>query len=158
MRRATGIGYLRPFLPGLEAALGDPEVSELMINGPRNVWIERRGELEPLDAPALGAAALHRAAIHIARPLGLDPAASPHPRRSTRGRLEGRHLHPAGEPPRGADDPAVRVEGVLRGRSRPHGLRPGEGASARPGRCSAHGGTSSCPAARARARPRSWAP
>ncbi|MDE0395564.1 MAG: ATPase, T2SS/T4P/T4SS family [Gammaproteobacteria bacterium] len=77
MNRATGIGQLRPFLPGLEAALGDPEVSELMINGPRNVWVERRGELEPLDAPALDAAALHRAAIHIARPLGLDPAARP---------------------------------------------------------------------------------
>ena len=77
MKRATGIGHLRPFLPGLEAVLEDPEVSELMINGPRNVWVERRGELEPLDAPALDAAALHRAAIHIARPLGLDPVAHP---------------------------------------------------------------------------------
>ena len=77
MKRASGIGHLRPFLPGLEAVLEDPEVSELMINGPGNVWVERRGELEPLDAPALDAAALYRAAIHIARPLGLDPAARP---------------------------------------------------------------------------------
>ena len=77
MKRASGIGHLRPFLPGLEAVLEDPEVSELMINGPRNVWVERRGELVPLDAPALDAAALHRAAIHIARPLGLDPVARP---------------------------------------------------------------------------------
>ena len=30
-----------------------------------------------VDAPALNAAALHRAAIHIARPLGLDPEAMP---------------------------------------------------------------------------------
>ena len=77
MKRATGIGHLKPFLPGLETVLEDPEVSELMINGPDNVWVERGGELEPIEAPALTAAALHRAAIHIARPLGLDPAARP---------------------------------------------------------------------------------
>ena len=77
MKRASGIGHLKPFLPGLEAVLEDPEVSELMINGPGNVWVERRGELASLDAPALSAAALYRAAIHIARPLGLDPAARP---------------------------------------------------------------------------------
>ena len=77
MKRASGIGHLKPFLPGLEAVLEDLEVSELMINGPGNVWVERRGELEALEAPALSAAALYRAAIHIARPLGLDPAARP---------------------------------------------------------------------------------
>ena len=77
MKRASGIGHLKPFLPGLEAVLEDPEVSELMINGPGNVWVERGGELEALDAPELTAAALHRAAIHIARPLGLDPATRP---------------------------------------------------------------------------------
>ena len=77
MKRASGIGHLKPFLPGLEAVLEDPEVSELMINGPGNVWVERGGELEPIETPALTAAALHRAAIHIARPLGLDPATRP---------------------------------------------------------------------------------
>ena len=77
MKRATGIGHLKPFLPGLETVLEDPEVSELMINGPGNVWVERGGELEAIEAPALTAAALYRAAIHIARPLGLDPATRP---------------------------------------------------------------------------------
>ena len=77
MKRASGIGHLKPFLPCLEAVLEDPEVSELMINGPGNVWVERGGELEPIEAPALTAAALYRAAIHIARPLGLDPATRP---------------------------------------------------------------------------------
>ena len=77
MKRASGIGHLKPFLPGLETLLEDPEVSEIMINGPGNVWIERGGRLEPIEAPALTAAWLHRAAIHIARPLGLDPAARP---------------------------------------------------------------------------------
>ena len=77
MKRASGVGHLTPFLPGLEGLLGDPEVSEIMINGPGNVWVERAGRLEPHAAPALTAAWLHRAAIHIARPLGLDPAARP---------------------------------------------------------------------------------
>ena len=77
-----GLDLLKPFLPGLEAALDDPDVSEIMINGPGNVWLEGHGRLRPidapaLDAPALDAAALERAAIHIARPLGLDPATTP---------------------------------------------------------------------------------
>ena len=77
MKRASGVGHLAPFLPGLEPLLEDAQVSEIMINGPGNVWVERSGKLEPHDAPALTAAWLHRAAIHIARPLGLDPAAWP---------------------------------------------------------------------------------
>ena len=77
MKRASGVGHLTPFLPGLETLLEDPEVSEIMINGPGNVWVERGGRLEPYEAPELSAAWLHRAAIHIARPLGLDPAATP---------------------------------------------------------------------------------
>ena len=72
-----GLDLLKPFLPGLEAALDDPDVSEIMINGPGNVWLEGHGRLRPIDAPRLNAAALERAAIHIARPLGLDPATTP---------------------------------------------------------------------------------
>ena len=34
--------YLRPFLPGLESVLEDEDVSEIMINGPGNVWVESR--------------------------------------------------------------------------------------------------------------------
>ena len=77
MIRASGIGHLTPFLPGLEAVLEDPGVSEVMINGPGSVWVERGGAMEPVDAPALDGAALYRAAIQIARPLGLDPASRP---------------------------------------------------------------------------------
>ena len=73
----NGLDLLKPFLPGLEAALDDPDVSEIMINGPGNVWLEGHGRLRPIAAPALDAAALERAAIHIARPLGLDPATTP---------------------------------------------------------------------------------
>ena len=77
MSRARGVEDLKPFLPGLEAVLEDPEVSELMINGPHNVWIERDGRLRPHPAPSLDEAVLARAAIHIARPLELDPASQP---------------------------------------------------------------------------------
>ena len=77
MSCGDGLDLLKPFLPGLEAALDDPDVSEIMINGPGNVWLEGHGRLRPIDAPALDAAALERAAIHIARPLGLDPATTP---------------------------------------------------------------------------------
>ncbi|MDE0475751.1 MAG: ATPase, T2SS/T4P/T4SS family [Gammaproteobacteria bacterium] len=75
---STGVDRLSPFLPGLEDVLADMAVSELMINGPHNVWVERTGEgLRPADAPNLDKDTLHRAAIHIARPLGLDPTVSP---------------------------------------------------------------------------------
>ena len=77
MTRASGTRHLTPFLPGLGALLEDPDVSEIMINGPGNVWVERGGRLERYEAPDLTATWLHRAAIHIARPLGLDPATRP---------------------------------------------------------------------------------
>ena len=77
MSAASGLEHLKPFLPGLESALEDSEVSEIMINGPGNVWVERAGRLTAHQAPRLDESALLRAAIHIARPLGLDPASSP---------------------------------------------------------------------------------
>ena len=77
MSAASGLEHLKPFLPGLENALEDSEVSEIMINGPGNVWIERAGRMTAYEAPNLNEAALLRAAIHIARPLGLDPTTSP---------------------------------------------------------------------------------
>ena len=49
-----GLDLLKPFLPGLEAALDDPDVSEIMINGPGNVWLEGHGRLRRIDAPAAG--------------------------------------------------------------------------------------------------------
>ena len=77
MSATGGMDYLRPFLPGLESVLEDEDVSEIMINGPGNVWVESRGEIRQHPAPRLDAAALDRAAIQIARPLGLDPATTP---------------------------------------------------------------------------------
>lgn len=33
----------------LDALLADPTISEIMVNGPRDIWIERAGELIPVD-------------------------------------------------------------------------------------------------------------
>ena len=74
---ASGLAHLKPFFPGLEPLLEDPEVSEIMINGPCNVWVEAHGLLTAHSAPLLDEPALLRAAIHVARPLGLDPASNP---------------------------------------------------------------------------------
>ena len=71
------IADLRPFLAGLEAALDDEAVSEVMINAPGTVFIERAGRMAALDAPALTAEAVARAAVQIARPLGKDPHTEP---------------------------------------------------------------------------------
>ena len=68
-----GIADLKPFLPGLEDVLDDEEVSEVMINGPGTVFVERRGKMTTLAAPRIDADAIARAAIHIARPLRKDP-------------------------------------------------------------------------------------
>ena len=62
---------------GLEPILTDPDVSEIMIPGPNNVWVERAGKLQPHRAPVLDEWALPHAAIHTSRPLGLDPAPKP---------------------------------------------------------------------------------
>ena len=55
MSGASGLEHLKPFLPGLENALEDSEVSEIMINGPANVWVERAGRLAVYPAPDLDA-------------------------------------------------------------------------------------------------------
>src|SRR6059036_373280 len=40
VRLATGLGPLEPLL-------ADPAVDEVMVNGPAEVWVERRGRLAP---------------------------------------------------------------------------------------------------------------
>src|SRR5438270_13950404 len=39
VRLATGLGPLEPLL-------ADPSVDEVMVNGPADVWVERRGQVE----------------------------------------------------------------------------------------------------------------
>ena len=71
------ISDLKPFLPGLEAALDDEAVSEVMINGPGMAFVERDGRMAAVDVPELTTEAAARAAVQIARPLGKDPNTEP---------------------------------------------------------------------------------
>ena len=71
MTKGDGLDLLKPFLPGLEAALDDPDVSEIMINGPGNVWLEGHGRLSQIDAPA------------SSKPTRRAPPRSPRPRPPT---------------------------------------------------------------------------
>ena len=65
------------FLPdSVRAAFEDPSVSELMLNGPGSCWLEREGRLERVEAPDLTEDGLRTAAVHIARPLGLQADAT----------------------------------------------------------------------------------
>ncbi len=45
--RGDGLDLLKPFLPGFESALEDPDVSEIMINGPGNVWLATHRTCSP---------------------------------------------------------------------------------------------------------------
>jgi pilus assembly protein CpaF len=60
---ATGLGPLEPLL-------GDPSVDEVMVNGPRAVYVERRGLLERVGVEFAGDSELMHAIERILAPLG----------------------------------------------------------------------------------------
>ncbi len=62
-RLAAGLGPLEPLLD-------DPEVDEVMVNGPELVWVERRGRIERAAASFGGESDLLHAIERILAPLG----------------------------------------------------------------------------------------
>jgi pilus assembly protein CpaF len=54
----------------LEPILADPDVTEVMVNGPGRVWVERGGRLERVDV-ALDTAAIEHLIEKVVAPLGL---------------------------------------------------------------------------------------
>jgi pilus assembly protein CpaF len=62
-RLASGLGPLDPLLE-------DPEVDEVMVNGPRSVWVERAGRLEHAAVSFVTEAELTHAIERILAPLG----------------------------------------------------------------------------------------
>jgi pilus assembly protein CpaF len=66
--RIGGLGQLDPLL-------ADPDVSEVMVNGPGPVWVERLGRIERTSA-VLDTATIHHLLQRIVTPLGLriDPS------------------------------------------------------------------------------------
>jgi pilus assembly protein CpaF len=61
-----------PFLRPIEAFLGEPDVSDILINGPNRVFIERGGALEEVPSAGLTEKSLQVAVRNIARVLGDD--------------------------------------------------------------------------------------
>lgn len=68
----TGFEVILPFLRPIEHLILDTEISEIMINGPEHVFIERGGYLEAVSAPGLSHKSLLIAVKNIARRLGDD--------------------------------------------------------------------------------------
>ena len=63
VRLATGLGPLEPLL-------ADPDVDEVMVNGPGEVWVERRGRIEQTAVAFASEADLRHAIERILAPLG----------------------------------------------------------------------------------------
>lgn len=64
---ATGQVYLASYLAPLGAALARPDVTDIYVNRPHEIWVETMGGLsERLDAPDLGPLTLERLARQIA--------------------------------------------------------------------------------------------
>jgi len=68
----TGFELILPFLRPIEHLILDPEISEIMVNGPDRVFIERTGVIECVPTQALTAKSLDVAVRNIARRLGDD--------------------------------------------------------------------------------------
>src|SRR5213594_3630035 len=67
-----GFETILPFLKPIEHLILDDAVSEVMVNGPDRVFVERNGFLQPVPGIALGERALTVAVKNIARRLGDD--------------------------------------------------------------------------------------
>ena len=61
-----------PFLRPIAHLITDPDVSEIMVNGPRSVFVEREGRLLPVPDVHLDERNLRAAVRNIARALGDD--------------------------------------------------------------------------------------
>jgi len=68
----TGFEMILPFLRPIQAYILDPDVSEIMVNGPEQVFIERGGYLEAIPGVTLNEKSLMVAVKNIARRLGDD--------------------------------------------------------------------------------------
>src|SRR6476660_6576687 len=74
----NGFETILPFLKPIEHLILNDSISEIMVNGPDTVFIEKGGYLQPVRGVSLGERALMVAVKNIARRLGGDISES-HP-------------------------------------------------------------------------------
>jgi pilus assembly protein CpaF len=68
----NGFELILPFLRPIEHLLLDPDISEIMVNGPERIFIEKAGYLQSVPDVKLTSASLMVAVKNIARRLGDD--------------------------------------------------------------------------------------
>ena len=61
-----------PFLRPIEHLILDPDISEIMVNGGSQIFIEKRGQLTQVPGITISEQALNAAVRNIARRLGDD--------------------------------------------------------------------------------------
>src|SRR5262249_31440397 len=72
MNEHVSFELILPFLRPIEHLILDENISEIMVNGGSQVFIERAGRLEAVPDVTISEAALNGAVRHIARRLGDD--------------------------------------------------------------------------------------
>jgi pilus assembly protein CpaF len=97
--RVLGLGPLEPLL-------ADPTVTDILVNGPDDIWVDRGGALTRVDARFAGEADLYAAVERVIAPLGLRvDRSSP----MVDGRLiDGSRIHVV-VPPAAVDHPIVAI-------------------------------------------------
>src|SRR5258708_991871 len=68
----NGFELILPFLRPIQHLIMDPDISEIMVNGPERIFIERAGYLQAVPGVKLTAESLMVAVKNIARRLGDD--------------------------------------------------------------------------------------
>lgn len=68
----NGFETILPFLKPIEHLILDESISEVMVNGPDHIFIEKAGFIEPVNGLSLGEKSLMVAVKNIARRLGDD--------------------------------------------------------------------------------------
>src|SRR5262249_51755694 len=68
----NGFELILPFLRPIQHLILDPDVSEIMVNGPEHIFIEKAGDLEAVPDVRLTSESLTVAVKNIARRLGDD--------------------------------------------------------------------------------------
>ena len=68
----NGFEMILPFLKPIEHLILDDSISEVMVNGPDRVFIEKQGFLQQVPGVSLGERSLMVAVKNIARRLGDD--------------------------------------------------------------------------------------